>query len=281
MIALIAMLILLLPVMSRAADSAQRQVVKIGVLANRGVSQCFEDWQPLADYLTDHDDANVLYWIEPLRFQDIDEAVQQQKIDFLITNPYIYVEMANKYSIERLATVVRKTSQGPSRVFGGVVFTRSRSQDIQKFKDLRGKIIAAVSPDAFAAWIAVRRELHNQGIDPQRDFAKLTFYNSMDRVVLMVRSGQADAGFIRSDILEKMAAEEKIKLDDFKVVHEHPKSDVKELKVLHSTRAYPEWACAKLDHISDVLAKKVAIMLYGLPATSEAARAASLVAGRP
>ncbi len=276
MIALIAMLILLLPVISRAADSAQRQVVKIGVLANRGVSQCFEDWQPLADYLTDHDDANVLYWIEPLRFQDIDEAVQQQKIDFLISNPYVYVELAEEDAVERLATVIRKTSQGPSKVFGGVVFTRSRSQDIQRFKDLRGKIIAAVSPDAFAAWIAVRRELHAQGIDPQRDFAKLTFLNSMDRVVLQVRTGQADAGFIRTGILEKMAAEGKIKLDDFKVIHEHPRSKVEDMKVLHSTRAYPEWTCAKLDHISDVLAKKVAIMLYGLPATSEAARAAGI-----
>ncbi|MCD6150371.1 MAG: phosphate/phosphite/phosphonate ABC transporter substrate-binding protein, partial [Deltaproteobacteria bacterium] len=211
MMALIAMLILSLPLISRAADSTRRQVVKIGVLANRGVSQCFEDWQPLADYLTDHDDANVLYWIEPLRFQDIDEAVQQQKIDFLITNPYIYVELAEKYAVERLATVVRKTSQGPSSVFGGVVFTRSGRDDICKLKDLRGKIIAAVSPDAFAAWIAVRRELHAQGIDPRRDFAKLTFYNSMDRVVLMVRTGQADVGFIRTGILEKMAAEGKIK----------------------------------------------------------------------
>ncbi|MEA2109572.1 MAG: PhnD/SsuA/transferrin family substrate-binding protein, partial [Pseudomonadota bacterium] len=127
----IAILVLLLPVISRSTDTGQRQVIKIGVLANRGVSQCFEDWKFLAGYLSDYDDANVLYWIEPLGFQDVDEAVQQHKIDFLIINPYLYVEMANKYNVERLATVIRKTLQGPSSVFGGVVFTRTGCREIQ------------------------------------------------------------------------------------------------------------------------------------------------------
>ncbi|MCD6150701.1 MAG: PAS domain S-box protein, partial [Deltaproteobacteria bacterium] len=83
-------------------------------------------------------------------------------------------------------------------------------------------------------------------------------------------------GFIRTGILEKMAAEGKIKPDDFKVIHEHPKSDVKGMKFLHSTRAYPEWAFIKLEQVSDARAKKMTIMLYGLPAESQAARSAGI-----
>ncbi|MCK4377833.1 MAG: PhnD/SsuA/transferrin family substrate-binding protein, partial [Deltaproteobacteria bacterium] len=273
---LIAMLILLLPVMSRAANPDRRQVVKIGVLANQGLSHCFDDWQPLADYLTDQDDDNILYWIEPLRFQDVDEAVRQQKIDFLITNPYSYVELAEKFGVERLATVVRKTSQGPSSVFGGAVFTKAASQDIQRLEDLRDKKIAAVAPNSFGSWIAILRELHAKGLDSKRDFAGLTFCYSQDKVALLVRTGQADVGFVRSGILEKMAAEGRILLDDFTVILEHPMSDVPEVGFLHSTRVYPEWPFTKLGHVNDSRAKKVTIMLYGLPAESKAARAAGI-----
>ena len=253
-----------------------RQVMKIGVLANRGVSRCFEDWQPLADYLTKHDDANILYWIEPLRFQDIDEAVRQQKVDFLITNPYDYVVLAAKYRVERLATVVRETSKGPSSVFGGTVFVRAVRQDIKRLEDLKGKIIAAVAPNSFGGWISILRELHARGIDPRQDFAKVEFCYSQDKVLLLVRNGQADAGFVRSGILEKMIAEGRASPGEFKVLHEHPASELPEIKILHTTRSYPEWPCARLGHVSDAQARKMAVMLYELPMESAEARAAGI-----
>lgn len=262
--------------MPRLLSASQRQVVKIGVLANRGVSRCWEEWQPLADYLTDHDDANVLYWIEPLRFQNVEEAVRQQKVDFLITNPYNYVELADKYRVERLATVVRKTPEGPSSVSGGTVFVRTVRQDINHLRDLKNKIIAAVAPNSFGGWISILRELHAQGINPQQDFIDVKFCYSQAKVLLLVKSGQADAGFVRSGILEKMIAEGQAFPGEFKVLHEHPASDLPEMKILHTTRSYPEWVCARLGSASDSLAKKVAVMLYRLPVDNEAARAAGI-----
>ena len=273
----IAMLILLLPVISRAANPAQRQVIKIGVLANRGISQCFEDWQPLADYLTEQDDGRTLYWVEPLTFQHVNEAVRQQKIDFLITNPYNYTELADEFHLKRLATMIRKTPQGPATVFGGTIFTRADRHDIQLLEDLRGKKIAAVAPNAFGGWIAIWRELQAKGLDPKRDFADLTFCYSQDKVVLMVRNDQADVGFVRSGILEKMAAGGRLHLADFKVIHEHSRSKMPELRDLHSTRSYPEWPFVSLEQVSDLQTKKVAMMLYGLAAESQAARAAGIV----
>ena len=70
--------------------------------------------------------------MEPLRFQDVGEVVRQQKIDFLITNLYNYIEMAEKFGIERLVTVVMKTSHGPSSVSGGTIITKAGRQDIQR-----------------------------------------------------------------------------------------------------------------------------------------------------
>jgi len=256
--------------------SGQRQVIKIGVLAYRGVSRCFEEWKPLADYLTDHTDGNVLYWIEPLRYQDIEEEVQQQKIDFLITNPYNYVELCSKYKLKRLTTLVRKSPQGSSMVLGGVVFAKASRKDINHLQDLKNKRIAAVAPNSFGGWISILRELHVQGIDPKRDFADLKFCYSQDKVIFRVNSGQADVGFVRTGILEKMLAEGQVSSDEFKVIREYPKSIVKEMTILHSTRSYPEWSCIALGQVPDSLAIKMSVMLYQLPADSLAARAAGI-----
>jgi PAS domain S-box-containing protein len=120
------------------------------------------------------------------------------------------------------------------------------------------------------------RELHAQGIYPQRDFADVKFCYSQDKVVLLVKSGQADVGFVRSGILEKMDAKGSLHRDDFKIIHVHPMQDVGEVEFLHSTRVYPEWPFVRLGKVPDSLAKKVAIMLYGLPEASKAARSAGI-----
>ena len=83
----------------------------------------------------------------------------------------------------------------------------------------------------------------------------------------------SDAGCVRSDTLERMASEGKIRLDDFKVFLLHQDHDER-IRFLHSTRHYPEWPFVKAAHTDEVLAKQVAIALMSMPADSAAAKAA-------
>ena len=86
----------------------------------------------------------------------------------------------------------------------------------------------------------------------------------MDEVVYAVRNGDADAGSIRTDLLEQMAQEGKIRLEEFHIINEH-KSEDEEIRFLHSTRVYPEWPLAKVKHTSNDLAEKVAVALISSP----------------
>jgi ABC-type phosphate/phosphonate transport system substrate-binding protein len=118
------------------------------------------------------------------------------------------------------------------------------------------------------------REFIEVGIDPYKDFSKLSFAGTHDEVVYAILNKQADAGTVRTDTLERMQLEGKIDLDNFFIIHEHGGGKV-HLPFLHSTREYPEWPMAKVIHTSDELAEIVAHRLIELQPDSKAAIAAS------
>lgn len=71
----------------------------------------------------------------------------------------------------------------------------------------------------FGGWRVAWLELLNNNINPYSDFKALNFAGGkQQRVVLNVKDGKADAGSVRTDMLERMAAAGKIKLSDFKVI---------------------------------------------------------------
>jgi signal transduction histidine kinase len=81
-----------------------------------------------------------------------------------------------------------------------------------------------------------------------------------------------DAGTVRTDILERMAAEGKINLTDYKVIKP---VDTTGFPFNHSTRLYPEWPMAVTTTTPDILAQRVAVALLSLPADSRVAKAAN------
>lgn len=90
-----------------------------------------------------------------------------------------------------------------------------------------------------------------------------------DKVVYLVENGSADAGFIRTGVLEKMAKEGKINLNDFKIIHQQTN-----FPQALSTDLYPEWPFASSKHTDRVLANHVGIALLNLPYGSEITKTA-------
>jgi len=250
----------------------EKTVIKIGVLAKRGTEICLQKWSPTAEYLT-HTIAGSKFIISPLDFEEVYHAVEKGEIDFVLTNPSIYVELEAEHEINRIATLKNLRLGRAYTEFCGVVFCRSDRNDIKHLADIRKKNFMAVKETSFGGWRMAWREFQQKGIDPYRDFATLKFGGTQDAVVYSVLKGKVDAGTVRTDTLERMAFEGKIKLKDFRVIHEHGGKDI-HFPFLHSTRAYPEWPFAKLRYTPHKLAEKVAIALIAMPASSDAAKAA-------
>ena len=257
------LIILLTPLSSCYAGN-----VRIGVLANKGVEDARRRWNMTAIYLQKKI-PNYTFSIVPLTFKQIEPAVRNGDIEFLITNPAMYVEMEALYGVNRIVTLI----DNGLTLFGGVIFCRSDRQDIQKINDLKRKSFMAVEKDSLGGWIMALRELKQHGIDPFRDFAPMLFGGTHKSVVYAVRDGRVDAGTVRTDTLERLAKDEGLDLSVFRVID---KKYYEEFPLLVSTALYPEWPLAKLKNTPIGLAKRVAVELLNMPADSPANRAAGI-----
>ena len=242
----------------------------IGVLAKRGYQKCLKKWKNTAYYLNIWV-SGCSFSILPLDFQEIEDAVKSKKIDFLLANPAIYAEMENKYGLSRIATLKNGRLSKITTVFGGVIFCRADRNDISKIADLKDKNFMAVSQTSFGGWYAAWKYLLDHDLDPFHNFSKLYFGQTHDAVVLSIRDGGADAGTVRTDILERMVEEGKISLKDFKIL-DAKTSGGDGFPFLHTTELYPEWPFAKLAHVPSRVAEKVAVALLKMEPDVAAAR---------
>ncbi len=247
--------------------------VGIGVLALRGPEKAHESWDALAAYL-ERNIPERRFRIVPLGFEEVRLAVRQGRIDFVLTNPAHYVELEALYGVSAIATLKSRFigDIGYSSL-GAVIFARADRQEIRSLADLKGKDFVAVDPTSFGGWIVGKRELLRHGIRPERDFSRLTFAGTHDAVVYAVRDGQADAGTVRTETLELMAAEGRIRLDDFYVLN---RQRVEGFPLLMSSPLYPEWPMARLQHAPEALSVRVAVALKQMSADDPAALAGKI-----
>ena len=263
------LIILLLAAMEASAVEKQ---LNIGVLAIRGKEQCLKSWTPTADYLS-RQIPGYRFVIVPLEHSQVNHAVEKDEVDFILTNSSSYVELEYLFGANRIATLKEMRLGRAYSQYGSVIFCRRDRTDIRRLIDLSGKSFMAVSETSLGGWQATWRELLENGIDPYRDFQNLRFGETHDRVVEAVLGGEVDAGTVRTNTLEQMAAENKLNLDDFYVF---PRLHDKHLETpyLVTTREYPDWPMAKVRETPDILAERVAVALLQMGPDSEAARAA-------
>lgn len=247
---------------------AAEQVV-IGVLSHRGDESTLSHWAPTADYLSTRLPA-YHFIIRPLAFAEVEGVVARGEVDFVLVNPAIYVNLEVRHRVSRLATLRNRWQGDVSNTFGGVIFARAERYDLNTLSDLRSGTLSAVNASSLGGYMVALREFKASGIELHRDLRKIVFSGTHDKVVMAVREGKVDAGVVRTDILEHMAAEGLINLNEFRIINRH--SDT-EFPRLHSTRLYPEWPFSKVQHTSNSLARQVSIALAEMPEDHPAALA--------
>jgi len=248
--------------------------IRIGVLAHKGTDICREMWQPTIDYL-DKAMAGRRFELVPLPFEDVEPAVRNRSIDFLICNPAIYVDLEVRYGVTRTMTLRNLVGTQVVSEFGGVIFCLADRGDIQDLQDARGRRLAAAGKTSFGGWYMALREFRSAGIDPKRDCDRLYFLETHPAVVRAVLSGDADLGTVRTDTLERMAASGEIRMDAIRVIPAYTAPGPRPaFPYLHSTRLYPEWPLAKLSDTTEDLSRELTVALLSMPADSPAAMAA-------
>lgn len=257
--------------------SLKTKVLQIGVLAYRGISQALQMWEPTAQYLNNQL-PEYTFKVTPLSFEQIYIEAAINKLDFVVTDSSVYVELETLYQFNRLATLKNLRMDKAYTLFGGVILRRSDRHDIQNLRDLVGKKFAGTNEHSLGAWQAAWREIKAAGINPYRDFLSLQFMGTHDAVVYAVRDGLVDAATIRTDVLERMAAEGKINLEEFEIINQQTQY-VREFPFALSTRLYPEWAFAASRQVEQNLVERVAIALLQMSLLDPNAALAALSQG--
>ena len=251
---------------------ADGEEIRIGVLAKRGPSKALSRWEPTADYLSasipDH-----TFRVVPLQFDEIPRLVKSGDIDFLITNPAMFVDLSVRFGLRRILTLKNRLSTETHVTrFGSAVVVRRDRKDLATLAGLKGRRLAAVHRASLGGWMMALREFRALGLE-EGDFASVEFPGTHDAVVEAVRDGRVDAGIVRTDTLERMAADGKAFLPDYRVLDARHSDG---FPFLHSTRLYPEWPIAALADTPEDLAEAVAAALIALPHDHPAAKAAKV-----
>ncbi len=250
-----------------AAPAGADDVVRIGVLAKRGPQKCLKKWKPTADYLSEKLGRRVV--IQPMKFAAVPVFIKNRKIDFYLVNSSMYCDMQNRFGGEAIVSLINAREGKPLKQFAGVLFVKADSP-IQNLEDVRGRRFACVKKTSFGGYQMALRLLKQHGIDPERDCSAFKEAGTHDKVVQMVLKGIAEVGTVRSDTLERMAAEGQLDMSRIRVLNRQDDG----FPFVHSTQLYPEWPLARCAHTDGELARAVARALLEMPADSPAAKAA-------
>lgn len=247
------------------ADTENTAAVRIGVLAYKGDEAVQEDWSHVKNWLA-ASIAGHHFILLDFDQAGLTRAVREQSIDFVITSSGHYVVLEHSDGASRIATIESPGALSPRQSIGSAIVVRDDAR-LHTLADLAGKHVLAVDPNAFGGYQIAARELLQAGVDPEHDLAHLQFMGfPVQNIVHAVRAGQADAGIVRTCLLEQMIRSNDIGAGELRVL---APIDIQGLPCQTSSRLYPDWPIAALRHTPAELSRQVAIALLRMPRTAE------------
>jgi phosphate/phosphite/phosphonate ABC transporter binding protein len=202
--------------------SYPKNVIKVAILPLYSAITLFERFDPLMRYLSERTGREFKLVI-PKDFEDFFAIIERGDADFSYSNPYIYIQLANRGLLTAFAnTVLEETGD----IFRGIIITH-RDSPIQTVEDLKGRDVMVVSYRSAGGFLAQRLFLSESGIDVFRDL-KLREGKRQETVILNVYRGTADAGFVRESALDVLREE----------------IDLSRVRVLARTPYIPNWPFA-------------------------------------
>lgn len=195
----------------------------------------------------------------------LEKAIAAGKLDFFISNPGFYVSSRQKLDTTALASQSNQFFGRPDRALGSVFVVPKQSSHIFSLRDLRGKNVCAVAPNAYGGLYIALGELNRRGFDPNKFFSSVHYSGyPMPKVLEELKAGKCEAAIVRTCLLEELSASGQIKENEFRVIEPRP-SGSKE-HCIRSTELYPGWVFAATKNTSESLRKKTTKILFSLPA---------------
>lgn len=231
--------------------SADTEVFTVGVLSTEGATRALEAWRPTVDYLN----REALFVESPYRFvvrphshATLMQAIQDGTVDFALTNPAMFVTAEVESGARAVLSQARFWEGRTYNEVGALIFARADSP-VRQINQLRGGSVMAVAASDFSGWWLAEQEFRRRRLDVRDMLSELVFSGGNQReVVYAVQTGLVDAGVVPAGVLEELAAEGIINLEDFIPLSPMAYADY---PFWVSTPLYPEWVLSALPDVPD------------------------------
>ncbi len=236
------------------------QTLTLGMLAYRPQPLLEAQWQPLVDYLSQALPGYTVR-LRVMPQAELEAALQRKELDLIFTNPNHFVALRENNTLSgAIATLVSLEGGKPSAQLGGVIIRLRERDDLQQLADLAGQRVASVGVNYLGGYLAQMAEMVAADIDPA-SLDMVYTGQPHDRVFEAVLSGQVDAGFVRTGVIEQKIREGSLDVGRLRVVRQLQQPG---FPYLVSTRLYPEWPFVALPGVDPQVTRRVAAALLAL-----------------
>lgn len=195
----------------------------------------------------------------------LEKAIADGKLDFFISNPGFYVSSRQKLDTTALASQSNQFFSRPDRALGSVFVVPQQNNNNFSLRDLKGKSVCAVAPNAYGGLYIALGELNRRGFDPDKFFSSVHYSGyPMPKVLEDLKGGKCEATIVRTCLLEELSSSGQIKGNEFRVIEPMPTSSNE--YCIRSSELYPGWVFAATKNTSEALRKETTKILFSLPA---------------
>ena len=250
-------IILLLPIVIFA------QNITIAVNAIYGQKQATKQWQPTIEYLSKKlpQYQFKLHPYSPNKFAEFKKYMKDDKIDFVISPPAMYVDLEVTLGASKILTLVK---QHNLTQFGSVIIA-SKASHITKLSQInKNTQISAVAPLGFGGWLIGYDTLKKYKVNVNT--TNVLFLGTQNKVLNAIIHNKIDIGVIRTGVLETLVKNKKINLDNITILNQQ---NIKNFPYISSSKLYPEWAFSKTRNIGNKMSRAVALALLALPSEKD------------
>ena len=248
------------------AIAEDKQEVTVAILSQKSTIAVDESpWKLTIDRLNQHPD----YHFTPLflNAHEIEKHLDNDELDFVVTDAINYLRYEKKYGILHLLTRSEEYSGNYVSSEALSVYTLNSNSDIIRLNDLQGKQVAILEDNITLSQLFLEKFLLNHQLVIDDNLHTIPM-DSVNRILPWLQKAQIDAVITRAGLIEKHlepAILEKLRLINPRRGWQAP--------FLHSSVLIPEWAFSKAWFIDDRLANQIIALLinahYGPTASSK------------
>lgn len=226
---------ILLNIFSLHAFAQTPSVLRVSAIPDEDPTELLRKYTPLVEYLEKRLGMKVKF-IPVIDYAATVEGMAAGKLDLVWYGGFTAVQAMRRAGAIPIVQRDRDT-QFHSHFIANV------NSGIDTLKDIKGKTFTFGSVSSTSGHLMPRYFLLKEGINPERDFKRISYSGAHDATVKWVEQGKVDAGALNEAVWERLVEEGKV--------------DTKRVKVIWTTPAYYDYNWTVSKYLDKELVEKI------------------------